>query len=110
MHASDRFRRTADNCLYCIAELTPYFRGKIMQDLTKADIYRYIKWRRPRNKRYKDRPVANATMRRELSVLSVAINFVNERLDWGFLTQCCADARKLPTAGFAGYFRKKPPR
>ena len=65
-----------------LKQLRQYFAGTVLNGLDKRDVSGYIEWRRPRNKRYPDRPVADSTMRRELGVLSAMINHSNEAWDW----------------------------
>ena len=65
-----------------IKALRGYFAGMELNGLGKQDVANYITWRRPRNKRFPDRPVSDTTMRRELGVFSAMINHANEAWDW----------------------------
>lgn len=67
---------------YNLKRLRGFFAGFVMNNLSKKDVSAYIAWRRPRNSRYPERPVSNSTMRRELGVLSVMINYANEAWEW----------------------------
>ena len=55
--------------------LRRFFNKREMNSLRPKDIRAYIDWR-------KASKVSNATINRELSLLSAAINFVNRDLDW----------------------------
>lgn len=78
LQESDVGRGHKDN----IKQLRQYFAGKFFNSLDKKDVFGYVTWRRPRNKRFPDRPVSNNTIRRELGVLSVMINHANDAWDW----------------------------
>lgn len=68
-------KRAHDRDLSAAKRLTPFFRGRVLNELGPADVQGYI------DKRRKD-GVANATINKELNLLSAALNYARRRLQW----------------------------
>jgi integrase len=68
-------KRAHDRDLYAAKKLTPFFQGKVLNDLGAADIQAYIDSRRGEG-------VAPGTINKELNLLSAALNYARRRLQW----------------------------
>jgi len=73
--ATEGRRRNEDVVRLHVWRLKQSFSGKVMETLSSSDITRYIQKRKAGG-------VSNATVNRELEVLSAAINFAGRELDW----------------------------
>ncbi|EIJ44287.1 site-specific recombinase XerD [Beggiatoa alba B18LD] len=58
----------------CFRNLVFFFRGKTIEGLSRQDIGEYVRYRRSR--------VSDSTIRRELAVLSAAINYATVQWEW----------------------------
>jgi len=72
---ASRQKRSADNIRLLVKRLRTHFHGHEMDKLAAPDIRAYIAER-------KQDGVSNATVNRELEVLSAAINYVKREMDW----------------------------
>lgn len=61
--------------LYNLRRLQPFFTGRVLGDLKRSDVRRYIEHR-------KSQGIANATINREVGLLSSAINHARREWDW----------------------------
>jgi len=61
--------------LYNLRRLQPFFTGHVLGDLKRSDVRRYIEHR-------KSQGIANATINREVGLLSSAINHARREWDW----------------------------
>ncbi|MGA7800037.1 MAG: site-specific integrase [Gammaproteobacteria bacterium] len=98
-------KRSAERDVAITRQLKKHFSGKVLNELGGEDVQAYIQWRRhargkpgrekqtvgrlqsagtikPKEEETKKKPVAYATIRRELSLLSSAINYAIVRWDW----------------------------
>lgn len=66
-------KRSAERDAWTVRRLQPYFSGRVLNDLKRADVRGYIASRRAAG-------VKGSTINRELGLLSVALN--RARLDW----------------------------
>lgn len=67
--------RSPERVGYAVKRLQPFFTGKVLERLRRADISAYIEKR-------KHEGVGPATINRELDMLSAAINYARKRWDW----------------------------
>lgn len=104
LQATQEQKRSADRDLYITANLKGYFTGRSMNTLGPADIHEYVRWRREAHKREESlasvsilgdrradgkpksrktrKRVADSTIRRELSLLSAAVNYARKEWEW----------------------------
>lgn len=101
-------KRSADRDLHITVNLKGFFGGMVLNSLGSKDVKEYIKWRRTARDREaekarkreaaakagslevltkakpkrKMKPIAYSTIRRELSLLSSAINYARDNWDW----------------------------
>jgi integrase len=68
-------KRAHDRDLYAAKQLTPFFQGRLLNDLGPADIQAYIDQRRAQG-------VSNGTVNKELNLLSAALSYARRRLQW----------------------------
>lgn len=61
--------------LYNLRRLQPVFTGRVLGDLKRSDVRRYIEQRKAQG-------IANATINREVGLLSSAINHARSEWDW----------------------------
>lgn len=67
--------RSPERVGYAVKRLQPFFTGKVLERLRRADISGYIEKR-------KREGVGPATINRELDMLSASINYARKRWDW----------------------------
>lgn len=95
LRSTQAAKRSAERDLYITANLREFFGCRVMNELTGKDIYGYTTWRREahlrgepdsthddKSKRRKKKPIADSTIRRELSLLSAAISYAQKHFDW----------------------------
>jgi integrase len=82
-------KRSADKDRMRTKHLRQPFAGQEMHALQASDIRRYINHRQAEG-------IANATINRELSLLSAAINHANTELDWELPNPVCGRKLKEP--------------
>lgn len=104
LQATQEQKRSAERDLYITVNLKMFFAGRSMNALCADDVHEYTRWRREAHKRDESqsgtleesthrtarkrgyrgrpRPVADSTIRRELSLLSAAINFARREWTW----------------------------
>jgi len=75
LEATEADKRSADKDLMRTENLKMYFTGKIMNELTGQDIRAFVVMRREQGR-------SNATINRDLALLSTAINYANREWDW----------------------------
>jgi len=68
-------KRAHDRDISAAKRLTPFFRGRVLNELGPADIQAYIDQRRAQG-------VGPATVNKELNLLSAALNYARRRLQW----------------------------
>ncbi len=68
-------KRAHQRDLYAAKRLTPFFQGKMLNELGAADIQAYIDRRRGEG-------VGPATINKELNLLSAALKYARQRLEW----------------------------
>lgn len=67
--------RSPERILSAIRRLKPFFEGKVVEELRRSDIALYIEKRKADG-------ISNATINRELDVLSAAINHARYKWEW----------------------------
>ncbi len=87
LKATKGLKRSAATDRYRVRALRRHFRGRIMQQLTPADIRQYVSARRSEG-------VTNSTINRDLALLSSAIGYANSEWDWRLPNP--VRGRKLP--------------
>ncbi len=67
--------RSPERIIFALRRLKPFFEGKVMEELRRSDIAYYIEKRKAGG-------ISNATINRELDVLSAAINHARYKWEW----------------------------
>lgn len=67
--------RSPERLLSATRRLKPFFEGKVVEELRRSDIALYIEKRKADG-------ISNATINRELDVLSAALNYARFKLEW----------------------------
>ena len=87
LKATEGQKRSGETDRYRVRALRRYFQGRIMHELTPADIRGYVTARRSDG-------VTNSTINRDLALLSSAIGYANAEWDWRLPNP--VSGRKLP--------------
>ena len=87
LKATEGQKRSGETDRYRVRALRRYFQGRIMHELTPADIRGYIAARRSEG-------VTNSTINHDLALLSSAIGYANTEWDWCLPNP--VSGRKLP--------------
>ncbi len=91
IRATENEKRSAERDKTSLANLYPFFTGRSLNSLTRKDINAYISQR-------KTDGVVNATINREVSLLSAAINYAINELEWDILNPAQGRKLKIPEA------------
>ncbi|MCL2875137.1 MAG: site-specific integrase [Betaproteobacteria bacterium] len=87
--ATKGVKRSADRDKYSLKNLYPFFTGRDLLTLRRPDIRAYM------DKRIQD-GVANATINREICLLSAAINYARRELEWDIPNHAEGMKLKMP--------------
>lgn len=82
-------KRRPERDIYTLRKLKPYFTGKNLNTLKRADVRGYIDQR-------KSEGVQNATINRELGLLSAAINYAKKEWEWDIPNPAMGMRQKEP--------------
>lgn len=81
--------RSPERVGFAVKRLQPFFTGKTLERLKRADVSMYIDQR-------KRAGVGPATINRELDMLSAAINYARKRWDWDINNPCSGMSLREP--------------
>lgn len=81
--------RSPERVGYAVKRLQPFFTGKVLERLRRADISAYIEKR-------KREEVGPATINRELDMFSASINYARKRWDWEINNPCSGMSLREP--------------
>lgn len=101
IYMSERKHRSGQRDQYSLKRLQPHFSGRDLRELKRGDVRRYVTARLADG-------VCESTVKRELKLLSAAINFVRTEHDsLNCRTPCKALALMVVSRASAGYLEAK---
>lgn len=89
LEATNAEVRRPERTAFAVKRLQPYFTGRVLERLKRADVAGYIEVR-------KRAGVGPATINRELDMLSAAINYARKRWDWNIGNPCSGMSLREP--------------